>query len=141
MTNRREAIRMMVAAVLVAATGCKRREQANAAPVAEAPAEEVQAVLAILARGMQAVPRTSLKAEQVSRSCVVVARTPQRAGPPDAPPPLGMVRILGGTTIYKGQIHAVSREAVEVHAPYPNSGRLKIVSIPATDIQSIHVGK
>jgi hypothetical protein len=126
---------------LLAVGGCKPKEQTTATPAAAVPAEEVMALRTALARGMQAISLAGLAPDHVGRSCVVVARTPEKAARPDAPPPLGMVRILGTTIIYKGQIHAISAEGIEVHAVYPNSGKLKIVAVPAADIQSIHLGK
>jgi len=140
MRDRRGVLVSIGLAVVLAITGCKPKTE-TAATAAAVPAEEIAALRTALTKGMQTVPMVDLTTEHVGRPCVVVARTPERSAPADAPPPLGMVRILGTTTIYRGQIHGVSSEGLQVHAAYPNSGKLKIISIPSADIQSIHVGK
>jgi hypothetical protein len=140
MVDRRDLIRMVGAVILFAVVGCKPKAQTTA-PAGAAPSEEATALVKIMTQGMEAVSLAGLTQDHVGRSCVVVARTPEQTAPADAPPPLGMVRILGTTTLYRGQIHGVSPEGLQVHAAYPNSGRLKIISIPAASVQSIHIGK
>jgi hypothetical protein len=140
MCDRRGALAVIGLAVLLAVMGCKPKTK-TAATAADVPAEDIAVLRAALTKGMQAVSIGDVTAEHVGRPCVVVARTPTKSAPADAPPPLGMVRILGSTTFYKGRIHGVSSEGLQVHAAYPTSGNLKILSIPSTDIQSIHVGK
>ncbi len=52
-----------------------------------------------------------------------------------------MVYRLGQTTIYKGEIEQVLPGSLKIRAPYPTSGRYKIIEIPRSDIQSLHVAK
>ncbi len=95
-----------------------------------------------MTRGMEPVAFASLAAVHVGRQCVVTARAADEgAGGDQAPPPLGMVRKLGPTTIYKGEIEAVSVDSLKIRAPYPTSGRYKAVTIPRADIQSLYLAK
>ena len=91
---------------------------------------------------MEQVAFDSLVAGHVGRQCVVTARAADDGtGRDQAPPPLGMVRKLGTTAIYKGEIQEVSPDGLKIRAAYPTSGRYKIIEIARSDIQSIHVAR
>jgi hypothetical protein len=91
---------------------------------------------------MHEVAFDSLTAAHIGRHCVVIARTPEeRARADSSPPPLGMVRRLGGTTIYKGEIQNLSPDGLKICAPYPTSGQQKVIEIPRADIRSIYLAK
>jgi hypothetical protein len=123
--------------VLLALLGCGKKEREPAAPEAVGPgAAEIAAARDALTRGMQRVGVDKLTTAHVGRRCVVAARS---ALIPPPPPPLGMVRIMGSTTFYMGQLSDISPEAVKIGAAYPTSGNRKYVDIARGDIQSIHL--
>ncbi len=131
---------LLAVAVALAVCGCKRKgNDAGRAPMWAVNEAEVTAARDAMARGMTAIPLENLTAAHVGSRCVVVARTPDDDSPP--PPPLGMVHRMGATTIYAAQIHEVSPQSIKILATYPTSGNQKVVEIPRTDIQSIHVSK
>jgi hypothetical protein len=47
---------------------------------------------------------------------------------------------MGQTTLYKGELHGVSPDGLEIRAAYPSSGKYKSLDIPKSDIESIHLG-
>jgi len=52
-----------------------------------------------------------------------------------------MVRKLGQTAIYKGEIQEVSPDSLKIRAAYPTSGRYKTIEISRADIQSVYLAK
>jgi hypothetical protein len=130
---------LLTVLVVFALVGCKRKEDgaANSSPVRMVNAAEIAAVRNAMTQGMTAVTFDKLAEAHVGHRCVVTARTPDQADPP--PPPLGMVRIMGATTIYSAELHEVSPRGLKIRAAYPTSGNLKIIEIPRQDLQSIHI--
>jgi len=134
---------LTVAILLVMLAGCKPRSDSRpSGQTSEPGAVDVAAVRDALAKGMQQTTFDSLAAVDVGRQCVVTARAvAEGTGADQAPPPLGMVRKLGQTGIYKGEIQEVSPDSLKIRAAYPTSGRYKTIEIPRSDIQSLHVAK
>jgi len=130
-------------AALLTTAGCKPKERAGpSGQVGEASPSEIAAVTDAITRGMHEVAFDSLAAAHIGRHCVVIARTPdERTRADSSPPPLGMVRRLGGTTIYKGEIQDLSPDSLKIGASYPTSGQQKVIEIPRADIQSIYLAK
>jgi len=123
--------------ILLSLLGCGKKESEPAVPQAVGPsAAEIAKVRDALARGMQPVSLDKLTKTHVGKRCVVAART---VPIPPPPPPLGMVRIMGPTTLYMGELSDVSPEAIRIGATYPTSGNHKYIDIARVDIQSIHV--
>ncbi len=130
---------LIVALGILGMLGCRPKENASAALPGAAPPESA-AVVAAMNRGMTSIPLRSLSRSHIGKTCVVAAHSPEggtRIAPP--PPPMGMVYIAGPTTVYKGQLHAISADTVEIQAPYPSSGNMKTIPIPRAQIQSIHL--
>ncbi len=125
------------AAILVAMSGCKKKESGPAPQAVEPAAMEIAKVRDALARGMQPVGFDKLTKTHVGKRCVVVARSTPL---PPPPPPLGMVRIMGSTTLYSGELNDVSPQGIKIRAAYPTSGNYKYVEIASGDIDSIHLG-
>ena len=132
-----------VVIILAIMTGCKPRGGGSrqTGQAAEPAAAEVATIRDALTKGMQPAAFDSLSAGDVGRQCVVTARAGEGTGAEEAPPPLGMVRRLGQTVIYKGEIEEVSPDGLQIRAAYPTSGRYKSIEIPRSDIQSLHVAK
>ena len=130
--------------ILVTLAGCKPRSDAGrqSGQTSEPGAAEVATIRDALTRGMQQTAFDSLAAADIGRQCVVTARAAtEGTGSDQAPPPLGMVRKLGQTAVYKGEIQEVSPDGLKIRAPYPTSGRYKTIEIPRSDIQSLHVAR
>ena len=130
-------------AVLIMA-GCKPRNdktgQTQQAP-GPSPAQ-IAAVRDAMTRGMEEVVSDSLAPGHVGRQCVVTThRADGGTGADQAPPPLGMVRRLGQTVIYRGEIQEVSPEILKIRAAYPTSGRYKAIEIRRSDVQSVYLAK
>jgi len=128
---------ILVVACLVA-TGCKKKSTTTNPGTTAISQDQIDAVRDTLTRGMQAIAFGSLKQSHTGKTCVVTARTTQ-LGPP--PPPLGMVRLLGQTTIYRGELDDVSSDSLTIRAAYPTAGRYKELEIAKEDIQSIHLAR
>lgn len=131
---------ILLAVLTAALAGCNRKDTETAAPpeTQAVNAAEVTAMQTALTKGMTAIAFEGLTNAHVGRRCVIVSRTPDSDAPP--PPPLGMVRRLGATTIYAAELHDVLAESLKIRAAYPTSGNVKIIEIPRADIRSIHVG-
>jgi hypothetical protein len=135
---------LTIAIIVVTTAGCKPRSDGGrqSGQTSEPSAADVTAVRDALTRGMQQTTFGSLAAANVGRQCVVTARAPaEGTGADQGPPPLGMVRKLGQTVIYKGEIQEVSPDALKIRAAYPTAGRYKTIEIPRPYIQSLHVAK
>lgn len=127
-----------MAMILLTLVGCGKKAEEPAAPQAVEPgAAEVAKVRDALTRGMQPIAVASLTAAHVGKRCVILARSTPI---PPPPPPLGMVRLMGSTSLYMAELAGVSPAAVTIRAPYPTSGNVKTVEIPRADIQSVHLG-
>jgi hypothetical protein len=130
--------------IFLTAPGCRPKEE-KAGPSRQSGAmspPEIAAVIDALTRGMREVPFDSLAAGRSGQPGVVIARTAgQRPSADGAPPPRGMVRIMGQTTIYRGEIQAASSGTLTIRAAYPTSGRYKVIEIPQADIQSIYLAQ
>ena len=135
---------LTIALLLVTLPGCKPRSDAgrSSGQTSEPAPADVAAVRDTLTRGMQQTTFDSLAAADVGKQCVVTARaSTEGTGADQAPPPLGMVRKLGQTVIYKGEIQEVSPDGLKIRAAYPTSGRYKTIEIPRSDIQTLYVAK
>jgi hypothetical protein len=130
---------IIAAAILLAVSGCKKKESEpvqTSQRAGPSPAE-IAAVRDVLTRGMQQINLDELAKTHVGKRCVVTARSIPISPPP---PPLGMARIMGATTLYAGELADVSADGIKIRAPYPTSGNYKHVEIARADIQSIHLG-
>ena len=132
-----------ILALLSVSLGCKPKDgdtDATASSSGPGP-EQIAAAIDATTTGMRQTSFSDLHNGDIGRVCVVVAPTPPAgARAKDAPPPIGMVRRMGPTTIYKGEIQHVSPDGLQIRAAYPTSGRYKYVDIARQDIQSIHLG-
>ena len=120
--------------------GCKKKNATADPEAATISQSQIDAVRDTVTRDMQRMAFSSLKETHVGKNCVVVARTMEdtaQLGPP--PPPLGMVRLLGQTTLYRGELDDVAPESLTIRAAYPTAGRYKKLEIAKEDIQSIHL--
>ncbi len=130
---------MPVLAIL-AIVGCKRKEAtADQPPPTQANAAQVTAAYKAMTQDMTAIAFDALTGGHAGRRVVIMARTPDRVDPP--PPPLGMVRRMGPTSIYSAELHEILPDGLKIRAAYPTSGNLKITEIPRADIQAIHMSK
>ena len=126
--------------LLTVASGCKPREE-PAPSTSAVVSPDAAAAREALTRGMTEAAFTGLSRDNIGDSCVVVARTPEGARREPPPPPLGMVYLMGPTTVYKGEIHDISPESLDIGAVYPTSGNRKIIQIPRDDIESVHLDR
>lgn len=120
--------------------GCKKKNATPGPETATVDQAQIDAARDVMARNMQAMAFTSLKKTHVGRKCVVTARTMQdrsQLGPP--PPPPNMMRLLGQTTIYRGELDDVAPESLTIRAAYPTAGNYKKLTIAREDIASIHL--
>ena len=133
---------LLIAASLML-PGCKKKSAASGsgAGAATVGQDQIDAVRDAMTRDMQEVSFTSLTRTHIGRKCVVTARTIEDTTKLGPPPPLGMVRLMGQTTIYRGEIDDVSPGGLTVRAAYPTPGNFKKLKIAKEDIQSIHVAK
>jgi hypothetical protein len=132
---------ILVAACLVA-TGCKKKDTTTDPETTTISQDQIDAVRDTMTRDMQEMAFGSLKKTHAGRKCVVMARNMKdttQLGP--APPPPGMMRLLGQTTIYRGELDAVSSDSLAIRAAYPTSGNYKKLEIAKEDIQSIHLAR
>ncbi len=128
--------------VLLAFMGCKRKDApvAGDSQNAAISAEVIGKALDAVTQGMREVSLNKVSTSNKGEECVVAAYKPKDG--PDlgkTPPPLGMVRFLGNTVIYHGELDEVSVGSITIRAPYPTPGNYKTVEIAKEDIQSIHV--
>lgn len=124
--------------------GCKDKGAASGSGSGETAAnqDQVDAVRNAITADMQEVAFASLTENHVGRKCVITARTMEdtsKLGPP--PPPPGMVRLMGETTFYRGELDEVSPGTLTVRAPYPTPGNFKRLQIAKEDIQFIHLAQ
>jgi hypothetical protein len=122
--------------------GCKPKDsEADAARQPSGPSpEQIAATIEALTKGMRRTSLPNLNNQHIGKECVVVAATPDAgARPKGSPPPLGMVRRMGETTIYQAEIEDVSSDTLTIRAAYPSSGEYKIITISKGDIESIHL--
>jgi len=129
---------------LLVLCGCRPKEDQTAPPQQAAGPSPTEIVAArdAMTRGMVQVSLDKLDKSQMGKRCVITARTPEgglHISPP--PPPLGMVRMMGRTTLYMGELNEISPDAIKIRAAYPTSGNYKLLEIPRADIQSIHLGE
>lgn len=128
----------------LAVSGCKEKDATTAPGLEEATVSQanIDAARDSITRNMREVAFADLKKTHVGTTCVVTARTMDdraQLGPP--PPPLGMVRLLGQTTIYRGELDDISPDSLTIRAAYPTAGNYKRLKIPQQDIQSIHLAQ
>lgn len=133
----------LIAAGLVL-PGCKKKGVASGSGpgAATVSQEQIDEVRDAVTRNMQKVSFASLTKGHVGRTCVVTARTMEdttKLGPP--PPPPGMVRLMGQTTLYRGELDDVSPDGLTIRAAYPTPGNFKKLQIAKEDIQSIHLAE
>lgn len=132
----------IVVAGLLSVAGCKPKPTPAAASPGAARPPDSAATVAAMTRGMRQILPTSLSRSHIGVSCAVVARASEEGthmAPP--PPPLGMIYLMGTTTLYKGEIRDVSADRLEIQAPYPTSGHMKVISIQRADIQAIYLAR
>ena len=130
---------LVLAAACLAGLGCKKKGTTTPPGTGISP-ERVDAAREAMTRGMERISFGSLTTGHVGKTCVVTARTMEDRsllGPP--PPPPGMVRLLGETTIYRGQLDAVAAGSLTIRAAYPTPDHYKRLEIAKEDIQSIHL--
>jgi hypothetical protein len=126
---------------LLASPGCKKKT-ATTGGDATVSAENIAAVRDALTRGMSRTAISNLKATHVGKQCVVTAQVPADGlDLGSAPPPPGMVRLLGQTILYHAELDRISDESLTVRAAYPTSGNYKRIEIARDDIQSIHLAQ
>ena len=129
-----------IVVLLTVVSGCKPREE-PAPSTSAVVSPDAAAAREALTRGMTEAAFTGLSRDNIGDSCVVVARTPEGARREPPPPPLGMVYLMGPTTVYKGEIHDISPESLDIGAVYPTSGNRKIIQIPRDDIESVYLDR
>jgi len=130
---------LVLVAACLAGSGCKKQGAATGSGATVSQAQ-IDAARDAMTRDMQEIAFDSLKKTHAGRKCVVTARTMEdtaQLGPP--PPPLGMVRLLGQTTLYRGEFDDVSPDRLTLRAAYPTAGHYKRLEIAKEDIQSIHL--
>lgn len=128
--------------VLLAFMGCKKKDTGTGGGVhsAAVSADEIAKAVDVMTRGMREISPNKLSASYGGKPCVVTGRQPE--GGLDlgsTPPPRGMLRFMGQTVIYCGEIEEVSAGSIAVRAPYPTPGNYKTVEIAREDIESVHV--
>jgi len=135
---------VILAVACLAVSGCKERDTTTASDSGQATFSQadIDAARDMITRGMRKVAFGDLKTTPVGTKCVVTARTMEdraQLGPP--PPPPGMVRLLGQTTIYRGELDDISSDSLTIRAAYPTAGNYKRLKITQQDIQSIHLAQ
>ena len=130
--------------ILLGLLGCKREQNeiGESQPTAGPSPSQIAEAVETITKGMQTTPFASLRDTHIGQQCVVVTQSSNedaRMAPP--PLPLGMVRRLGQTTIYKGELCGRSPDGLKIRAAYPTSGNYKTVEIARADIQSVHLAK
>ncbi len=135
---------VILALACLAVSGCKEKDATTASDAGQATVSQadIDAARDMITRGMRKVAFGDLRTTPVGTTCVVTARTMEdraQLGPP--PPPPGMVRLMGQTTIYRGELDGVSPDGLTVRAAYPTTGNYKKIKIAREDIQSIHLAQ
>jgi len=129
---------LMVACLGV--SGCEKKEATpEATRISQA---QIDGARDAMTRDMQKVAVNGLKKSHTGKQCVVTARTMEdksQLGPP--PPPIGMVRLLGDTTLYQGELVDIAPGTLTIQAPYPTAGRVKEIEINKEDIHSVHLAR
>ena len=131
---------LVLAATCLVASGCKKKDATTGSEAATISQDQIDGARDAITRGMQAIAFGSLKKTHVGKKCVVTARTMEdkaQLGPP--PPPFSMVRLLGSTTIYRGELEDISPGTLTIRAAYPTPDHYKRLEIAKEDIQSIHL--
>ena len=132
---------VLIAACLIV-SGCKKKDATTGPGTATISQDQIDSARDAMTRGMQAIAFSNLKKAQVGKKCVVTANTMEdkaKLGPP--PPPVGMVQLLGQTTIYQGKLVDVAPGALTIRAAYPTPNHYKKLEILKEDIQSIHLAQ
>lgn len=133
---------LILVAACLGISGCKKKNATTSQEAATVNQAQIDAARDVMTRGMQEMVFSSLKKTHAGRKCVITARTMEdrsQLGPP--PPPLGMVRLLGQTTLYRGELDDVASESLTIRAAYPTAGNYKKLTIAKEDIQSIHLAR
>jgi len=133
---------VVLAAACLVVSGCKKKGATTDPGTATISQDQIDAARDGMTHDMQEIDFGSLKKTHAGKKCVVTARTMEdtaQLGPP--PPPPGMVRLLGSTTIYRGELDDVSPGSLTIRAAYPTPGHYKRLEIAKEDIQSIHLAK
>ncbi|MBN2128016.1 MAG: hypothetical protein JW741_00900 [Sedimentisphaerales bacterium] len=133
---------VILALACMAVSGCKEKDTTSDSDPGQATVSqaEIDAVRDAVTRNMRKITFGDLRTAPVGTKCVVTARTMEdraQLGPP--PPPPGMVRLLGQTTIYRGELDGVAPDGLTIRAAYPTAGNYKKLKIAKEDIQSIHL--
>lgn len=132
----------LLAVACLGVSGCKERDTTTDSVPGQTTFSQadIDAVRDAITRGMRKAAFGDLKTTPVGTRCVVTARTMEdrtQLGPP--PPPPDMVRLLGQTTIYRGELDAVSPDGLTIRAAYPTTGNYKKLKIAKEDVQSVHL--
>ena len=140
MSERYRYICIILTILCLAVSGCDKKGGTGDSGAGDAAFSQadINAVRDAMARDMQRVAFSSLDQTHVGRTCVVMAQT-MTAEKQASPPPPGMLRIMGSTTIYSAELDAVGADSLTVRAAYPTSGKYKRIEIAEEDIQSIHM--
>ncbi len=131
---------LALVAACLGVSGCKKKG-AVTEPVT-VDQSQIDAARDAATRDMQKVAVSGLKKSHMGKKCVVTAYTMEdksQLGPP--PPPFGMVRLLGDTTLYQGELVDIAPGTLTIQAPYPTAGRVKEIEIDKEDIQSVHLAR
>jgi hypothetical protein len=144
MSTRLRWLCLVTGAALLLTAGCKRAENepGGSQPAGGPSPSEIAAAVEAITKGMQPTAFESLNDAHIGQQCVVVTHSSNestRVEPP--PPPLGMIRRMGRTTVYKGEMCQLSSDGLKVRAAYPTSGNYKTVAIARADIQSVHLAE
>ncbi len=130
-------ISLLLLWAFLAGYGCKDKNTDRSHGGGTPAPAEVKAYFDAVSKGMKTIPVDRISGTMVGKGCAIMAATPQRRVPP--PPPLGMMRIMGSTTVYRGTCAEAGADAVTVEVAYPTSGKSKRITVPVPDIQMIAV--
>jgi hypothetical protein len=140
MKRKRRQIWVVLLTLLLVVSGCGKKDGSAQKGAGPAPvgAEQIATVRSALAKGMQPVAFANIKSSDVGKECLVETRTPEE-GVQIAPPPPGMVRMVGQVTFYRGELDSISSESLTIRKAYPTPGNFKKLEVPKGDILSIHL--
>ena len=130
-------ISLLLLWAFLAGVGCKDKNVDRSQGAGTPDPAAVKAYFDAVSKGMKTIPVDRISATMVGKGCAIMAATPQDRLPP--PPPLGMMHIMGPTTVYQGTCAEVGADAVTVEVAYPASGKSKKIVVPVPDIQMIAV--
>ncbi len=137
MLKRCGCISLLLLWAFLAGVGCKDKNIDRSNGVGTPTPAAVKAYFDSVSKGMKTIPVDRISEAMVGKQCAIMAATPQDRTPP--PPPIGMMRIMGPTTVYRGTCAEAGADAVIVEVAYSTSGKSKRITVPVQDIQMIAV--